>query len=57
MIPMRSAIGLLLFGATLALFGATWIGLDPTAQRSTLVVLGSVSLALLGLDYIEERRR
>jgi len=56
-IPMRTAVGLLLMGATLALLGATWIGMDPAAQRAAVVAMAGVSLALLGLDYIDERRR
>ena len=56
MIGMRTAVGLLLLGAVLALLGATWLGLDSDAQRSVLVAVGAVSLALLGLDYIDERR-
>ena len=54
---MRTAVGLLLMGATLSLLGATWIGMDPDAQRAAVVAMAGVSLALLGLDYIDERRR
>lgn len=54
---MRAAVGLLLLGAVLALFGATYIGADEATQRSMLITLGVVSLALLGLDYVAERRR
>lgn len=53
---MRAAVGLLLLGAVLALFGATWAGADQATQRTMLVTATVLSLALLGLDYIGERR-
>lgn len=56
MIALRTAVGLMLLGAVLALTGATWVGLDQGGQRSMLVTVGAVALALLGLDYVDERR-